>query len=477
MIVKLPKMLMISIFSLFAACQCLAAERILYEENFDKCADGADLSSLGWRVVSSDKQSNYTVKGGRLYIQCQQNPYLGGFAEIPVPLCRRGVLEFDANIAIENAGNADGIGLTLDLYNISTFWHDSCHDWRQYFPEPVAKRMPWFNVEPVGHQSIGKLEKNQWIHYKIYFDTDKDRVEFYIDNMLDPCYINGEAPVLGRAEYQGRYLRIGNFGLMKGPVTYAIDNLSLRELDKDERSDAGQRNLVLLFQGISFPEYNIKPALIAAGVKEADIRTYTLDFWRSAETPENMFKLSQLPGSTTMAQAKAIVLVDLPRGPKQVLPDFLLREFGEQINGGAHLIVFGGLFTLDKGEFQNSVMAKILPVEFENQWQVKVQQEPLTIAPTSPGVMEGIDWSAKPALYGFHQLKLKPQAETLLKAGEHPLLVRQKMGRGQVTVFLGTTCGKPVPQPPAFWQWKEWPKLASELVLSGLETKSPQKDR
>jgi len=463
---RLRALLVLGSLLALTAPRAWAAGQALFEENFDRCKDGAALSELGWRVVSSEPQSTYTVRSGRLHVRCQRAPYHGGFAEVAVPVCRRGVLEFDANVAIEGAGNADGIGLTLDLYNISTFWHDYCRDWRRYFPEPVAKRMPGFTVEPVGHKSIGKVEKGQWAHYKVYFDTDKDRVEYYIGNLPDPCYVEGEAPVLGRSEYQGGCLRIGSFGLMKGPVVYALDNLVLRGLDQAEEPGPAQRRLALLFQGVSFPQYNLKPALLAAGLKETDLRVYMLDFWRAAPYPENMFKLDQLPGSDSLAGAKAIILVDMPAGPNQILPDFLLRDFAQQVHDGAHLVVLGGLFTLGKGRFQNTVMEKILPVTLDGKWEVRVQKEPLPVVAASAKMAGIVDWSARPAVYGLHQVEVKPEAEVLLKAGDRPLLVRQRLGRGLVTVFLGTTCGEIRSGPPALWQWQEWPRLASFLALS-----------
>ncbi|MBM4047113.1 MAG: hypothetical protein FJ279_18580 [Planctomycetes bacterium] len=80
---------------------------------------------------------------------------------------------------------------------------------------------------------------------------------------------------------------------------------------------------------------------------------------------------------------------------------------------------------------------------------------------------EGKSWQpARPAVYGLHQVEVKPEAEVPLRAGDRPLLVRQRLGRGLVTVFLGTTCGEVRSGPPALWQWQEWPKLASFLALS-----------
>lgn len=217
-----------------------SAGKVIFRQDFQGCKDGTNLKELGWRVVAAPDQSVYRVSGGRLQVTCFNNKFNGGYAEIVVPVCRRGVLEFDVNNAVQGALDARGLGLTLDIYNISTFWHDYCADWRRYFPEPTSKRITGFKVEPVGHRPIGKIKKGVWHHYKICFDTDKDIVEYYIDDMNDPAYIDADVPVLGRSEYEGGRLRIGSMGTMNGPVVCYIDNILLTSLD-DQHQDNKHR--------------------------------------------------------------------------------------------------------------------------------------------------------------------------------------------------------------------------------------------
>jgi hypothetical protein len=214
-----------------------SAGKVIFRQDFQECKDETDLKELGWRVEASPRQSTYRVSGGRLQITCFNNKFNGGYAEIAVPVCRSGILEFDAVNAAEGAVNARGLGLTLDIYNISTFWHDYCADWRRYFPEPTAKRIAGFKVEPVGHRPIAKISKGAWHHYKICFDTDKDIVEYYVDDMIDPAYVDADVPVLGRSEYQGGRLRIGSMGTMNGPVVSFIDNIVLTSMDEQHKDN------------------------------------------------------------------------------------------------------------------------------------------------------------------------------------------------------------------------------------------------
>lgn len=438
--------------------------RIIFQENFDKPAATSRLDALGWSVKVKPDCSSYTVKDGRLFIRITPHKFHDGYAEIEVPVCRKGQLDFDACIDHGSTGER-GTGLTMDLYNISTFWHDYCEDWRLYFPEAVSRRMNGFNIEPVGHQAIGPFKKSKWSHYRIIFDTDKDRVECFIDDMNDPAFIKGDAAVLGRSEYQGGKLRIGSMGVCNGPYECVIDNIILRSNDDEPQSIAEiPAELYLLFRGIAFDYYNISGILQSSGIKLQNIRNYDLTLWRSSYTAENPFKYDKLPGNNSIRHAKTIVMIDAPCGPRGALPDFILKDIVQRVEDGARLVIFGGLFTLDKGEFWGTPLAEILPVEIpKTAWQVKGSAEPLTIEPVDSQFSK-IDWSAKPCVYYYHDLTLKKDASVLLRAGGKPLLVSGKYGKGEVVVFLGTVCGPASEPPPAFWKWKNWPALAAEII-------------
>jgi hypothetical protein len=438
--------------------------KVLYQENFDKYKNKTDITELGWRVVSKPGRSTYTVKDGKLYITITPHKFKDGYAEIAIPVCRKGQIDFDALIDPDRS-KENGIGMTLDLYNISTFWHDYCKDWRLYSPEPTAKRMEGFKVEPVGHQAIGKVKKHKWMHYRICFDTDKDRVECYVDDMKDPAYIKGDAAVLGRDEYYGGKLRLGSFGICSGSYQTVIDNIVIRSFDTTQKSGSkAKSNLYLLFRGISFNYYRIRPALLASGVKPANIRNYDLDCWRSSYMAENPIKYNKLPGSVSFERAKSIVMIDAPCGPKKILPDFLQKDILGRIHKGAKLVILGGLFTLGKGEFQGTRLGQVLPVKLAGAWQIKKAAKPLQITPSCPEYKK-IDWSAKPCVYYYHDLKPIKGAKVLLKAGDKPLLVSRKYGKGEIIVFLGSCCGKPDNNSLPFWKWAKWQNLITKVIM------------
>jgi len=444
---------------------CPAGAELIYQENFDKAADGAQATALGWRVHAGPRQSTYVIRNGVLEVTCLPETYKGGYAEVDVPVCRRGVLEFDANIAMRNKGNARGLGLTMDLYNVGLWWHDYCRDWRRYFPEPVGKRLPGFSVEPVGHKSLCKVDKERWRHYKVVFDADRDLVEYYMEDMVDPVHIDAAAPVLGRCEWQGGVIRFGNMGVTNGPVTYGVDNLVLTSLDDVDREDTAERSGRLLFRGLAFERYGLEQALQRAGDEQT--RKYSVVSWRSPPYARNTLKLDRLPSSATVAKASVILLADMPAGPDDIMPDFLLQQIADSVRAGCRLIVLGGLFAFDKGCYAGTPLARVLPVELsEDVWKLEKLSPPLPLKPRSQELATGLAWDQGPGVSYRHDLPLRKDAEVLMTAGDLPVLVKRACGEGEVLAFLGAPCGTVAPGSLRFWEWEGWPILLARLLTS-----------
>jgi hypothetical protein len=429
--------------------------------NFD---GSATLAKRGWSVhqpKNAKTGSDYRIANKRLEIIAKSAKNLqGGYIELDIPLIRKGIFEFD----LKDDHHLKGIGLFIDFYNISLFWHDYCRDWRRYFPEPTSNRLKAYDVEPVGHRRLGKVERKKWSHYKIYFDTDNDVVEYYKDDMENPVYIDGAAPVLGRQEYLGGKLRIGNWGVCKAPMKFLIDNIRISTID-DAASEDKPRDRYLLFKGLAFQRYDIGGALRSNGVPKDRISEFTIENPKPALTPENKFFIDRLPGSESMNRAKSCVFIDCPFGPHSIIPEVTQKAIIANVRSGMRLVVFGGLYAFGKGYYEQAYLSEFLPVEIKGPWEVKKLSLPLLVTPVS-GAFGKMDWKNPPAVEYIHDLKLKKGAEILLKAGEKPLLVRSKLGKGEILIFLGAPCGVSPRKSrnPLFWKWNQWRKLVSEIV-------------
>ena len=218
---------MVIIACLGTVAVCASAEPLVLESHFD---GETGITSDGWEVVSAPGKSSYEARDGVLRVTCRQNWYEDGLIKRRIPVIERGVLDFEANIAMEQAGNSLGVSLSVSLYNISTWFHGSCRDWRRYFPEGPSARISGFRIEPVGHRRLTSVPRGRWGRYRIVFDHQQGLVEYYRDNMQDPVHIDYDVPVLGRSEYEGGYLQIGSMGQTKGPLVHGIRNLTLRSV-------------------------------------------------------------------------------------------------------------------------------------------------------------------------------------------------------------------------------------------------------
>ncbi|MBQ7651017.1 MAG: hypothetical protein IJS15_08655 [Victivallales bacterium] len=423
-----------------AGCLILAGEKTVFKADFQN-----DESLKVWRAVTYKIGATFHADNGTLTVTHHSAQRRGGFIEIPVPLIKKGRLDFD--VCTPTGGQ--GIGLTLDLYNISTFWHDACKDWRLYFPEPNANRLPYFTIEPVGHHSIGKVPKGETIHYRIRFDESADLVEFFIGDMDDPAAVRFDVSVFGRAFYQQPLLRLGSFGYAPSVYSTTISNLVLTE----ETEDTGQktaRDLTLAFDGVSSNIYNMEQLL------PKGFRRYVWDSPGANIINTNNCKYNSLPGFGTIDRAKTIVFNDAPN-----IPVHLQKRMATAIGDGANLLILGGLFTLNKGGFAESPLGQVLPVELPDQWRLAGSEKPLPIVEAKPGTLPQ---DVKPGVC-YYYLDLPPvkDAEVLLRAGQDgpPLLVRRRCGNGAITVLLATPCGPDTPN--AFWHSKLVQSIISRL--------------
>ncbi|MBR1965860.1 MAG: hypothetical protein IKA22_04545 [Lentisphaeria bacterium] len=447
------KALFLSVFAFGLALLARAESKVIFTDDFQN----KDTFAKRWRNVSMPGKSTYTLDGKGLVVSVHHNPFNDGYIECDIPLIKKGMLEFDMEFT--DPANTSGIGLFVDIYNISSFFHSSCKDWRYYFPQPESKRIAGFGIEPVGHQKIANVAAKSKSHYRIVFDAYKDRVEFFKDDMNDPSAIVGNISVFGHDFYRGGKIRIGSMGYSsKGrPFSYRVMNLKLTELKDDENSVA-KRQGVLIFQGMTFDELQIFEALTANGVKKEVCSRYTMESTSSAMIIANRLIYNKMPGENRLKNAEIIVLADAPAGPKNIIPDFILKDMADFVKNGGRLVVFGGFFTLEKGEYQRTPLAEVLPVELATPYATGKFAK-LTKINSRAKEYDWINSAAPFNVRYFHDLKLKKNAVVKMTAGGKPMLVEWQCGKGSVAVFLGKKAG----YGKLFTDNPQWLKLAAQI--------------
>ena len=307
-----------------------------------------------WRLCAPDGGLNADAADGRVTLTLAGRGFAcggDGYVSARLPLLARGSIDFDVKIDAPLSGRT--VGAFLSFYGVTVFWHDSCGDWRAYFPDPNAKREMAFDIEPVSHRRISRFKNGVWHHVRIAFDAPSDRIEYFIDDMSDPALIVGDRSVWGAAEFMGGELRIGGMGGSRGGIC------SFKGIEFAERRDeakAVERTETLVFNGMGGDFYGVHELL-----PKENARLYTVDTTRSMYLPLNSLKYAKLPGRDTVKRACRIVLADAPAGPDGALPDFVLADIVEAVSDGAELVVLGGFFSLGKGEYAGTPLAKILP--------------------------------------------------------------------------------------------------------------------
>ncbi len=409
-----------------------------------------------WRNCSAPDKSGYELDGMGLVVNIKHNPFNDGYIECDIPLVKKGMLEFDMEFT--DPGNTKGIGLFVDIYNIGTFFHSACRDWRYFFPEPESRRIAGFGIEPVGHHKIADVTEQGCSHYRIVFDADKDRVEFFKDDMSDPSAVVGDVSVFGHAFYRGGKLRIGSMGYnVSRPYSYRVLNLRLTEIAEAD-AEVAKRSGVLLFQGMTFDELKIFEAMTSNGFKKEECSRYTLETYSASMIISNRLLYNKMPGEKRLRNSELIVLADAPAGPGGIIPNFILKDMADFVRNGGRLVVFGGFFTLEKGEFQRTPLADALPVELDSPYTTGRLARPAAIKSLVPEY----DWIASEKPFNvayFHDLKVKKDAVVKLSAEGRPMLVEWKCGKGTVAVFLGKKAGRG----ELFTDNPNWFRLAAQI--------------
>jgi len=433
-----------------AKVQGADAPHPVYQETFE---GDASLADRGWSVDAKEDQSTWTVKDGVLEVAGHHKPYTGGQISHKVPKLDRGELSFRIRFTITGTADYDPFSIGQRLYgHMTAFKHLSGHLWMSY--------------QPVNTWTIltTEIPLTGWVPFRIVFDRPARRIEYYWGESEDPAFVN---PEFAFGDTETDALIFFNYGLSKGTLVHQIDNVSLRPLPAVDAAQAAEaRNRVMLFRGLSADQLRageIARQLAAGG----PISTYTMETRGAAIAPRNQFALRSVPGMQRWQDTKYIVLADVPAAPQRCLPDYLIKDIARAVEQGAHLLVLAGMFSLSKGGYAGTALGEILPVVVSNRWNARPFSTPMPLSSSVTGRQQLLNENPKPGVLWLQQSVLRGEkTEVLLTAGETPILVRQDVGRGTVSVFLGMPCGdfqgKTV---EPFWKWKDWPELIAKLML------------
>lgn len=212
--------------------------------------------------------------------------------------------------------------------------------------------------------------------------------------------------------------------------------------------EAGGPGLARIFIGIAAERY--QPALLARSLGAGEVVAYTITNRAPALGEENEFRLDRIPPLTEEAVPGHLLMADFPLNVRN-LNALTIRRLVKSVQAGSHLVVLGGLFTLNKGAFAGTDLAAILPVEVADPWAA-ARIPRVEILPGG-----GLEF--------IHVLPPRPGATVLAKAGDRPLWVSWASGGGRVTVFLGIPSGDG--GAAMFWNQAGWIGYATDMIRKG----------
>lgn len=426
------------LFAFLCSVQGFSEEKIIFSEKFN-----SPDALKKWRITEYPGSGTFQVVDGALSVTHKNNPGKGSYIEFPLPPVSRGQVDFDVLIDPDRVNPTIEIGLTFEIFNIATFWHDSLRDWRMYFPEPNAARMPNFNLEPVGHHKISNVGKHKYVHYRILFDEKLDLVEFYTGDMNDPKAARYDVSVFGHAFYRGGYLRIGSFAVTTDTYRTLVDNVVIRELP--DSADALKKDQILIFDGISSDHFKYNQILKKKNTFGTDKpRRYA---WNSPGpnllADKNNFRYEVMPGLQSVERASLIIFNDAPNVDAP-----LQKQILKSVHNGADLLILSGVFSLSKGGYNDSPIGNVLPVTLTGKWDIEGDDKtPVVLDANSELVTE-----KSSVMYYYWNLKPTDDAEILATAanGKIPVFLRRKFGKGTISVLTATAYGPA--EKNSFWK-------------------------
>jgi len=139
----------------------------------------------------------------------------------------------------------------------------------------------------------------------------------------------------------------------------------------------------------------------------------------------------------------------------------------DYVEQGGSLLVTGGPYAFGNGEFEGTRFLDVLPVRlsgpFDLKWAGKGKSWALKPADSTHPILKGISFAQNPRVFWHHFVTPKEGAEVVLKAGEKPLLILGRYGKGKVAVLTLSPTGVAAEGEVAWWDWEGWFPLVKNI--------------
>jgi len=269
-----------------------------------------------------------------------------------------------------------------------------------------------------------------------------------------------------KAEYESRYnyfaTKGGALAGSKGDAYFVKPPRKQKVFDKPDfakvaRPAADKYKCLVVF-GLYTQMLNIDDALATWKSKSGIAPVFT---W--ANCPPNA--IETFPGSyDELFSYNAVVLSDVNF---KAIGDIGFEMLCDYVEQGGSLLVVGGPYALGNGEFEDTKFLEVLPAKlsgpFDLKWAGKGKSWDLVAAKADDPRLAGVSFEQKPKVFWHHFVTPKADTQVALTAGDQPVLILGKYGKGKVALFTLSPTGKEGEGEIAWWSWNGWFPLVQNV--------------
>lgn len=322
------------------------AGNVLFEEKF---AVNGTPEDNGFKIIVKNQKDEFTVSGGVLKMICSNKPYRGTAIQKRVPLPAQCELIFDANIGMTGtSGNFNNASLKIEFGNLLM----------------AFRNRQWWCHKPSENKWIvpAKIKNNVWNTFKIRLDANTKRAEFFVNDMTTPVFVDEKCEYDPKKQFT---LTIANYGLARGTIVNAVRNLRIMKITGNTNTQKkNDLNGTMLFVGMDTDKYQLEKYAAKFGKGQISKFFFTTPAVNLSNS-SNKYTINPTPPFRHVSLPSCVIMADIPL---DAIPQYAQKQILEAVRQGAYLLIFNGLFTLNKGNFRKTPFEKILPVTVNDPW-------------------------------------------------------------------------------------------------------------
>lgn len=296
-----------------------------------------------------------------------------------------------------------------------------------------------------------------------YVDGVKDKVVRNIKNFLNTTLDTSVSASVGTPlpyicnEFDGMIdeLRVSKVARYDSD----FDILEKKEMEKVKSvSEVKQKssNRFLLLEGLLGDTYGIENIVKDLVKGELDILYYSNNIkgHDAGSIKREREKFGELQ------EYNVVILANVSIKPLDTEKISQLREF---IHNGGGLFILGGKIAYGNGGIKGSALDEVLPIDVADTFFDIEKINGLFIKTNSP-LLTGLNFPSELVCPYVHRVKLRENAQVILKVGERPFLVTSTFGKGRVACMLGAPYGITTKEHIVFTDWKDWQSLIRNIL-------------